>query len=95
MDDVVYEWDPIKAAQNLSKHRVSFAEAATVFEDPFAVTFEDPDHSDREQRSVTLGSSHAGRILFVAHTDREGMIRIISARRATRRESHAYEEGSF
>lgn len=90
-----YEWDPEKAAQNLEKHRISFLEAATVFLDPLAVSFDDPDHSTREARFITLGSSNAGRLLFVAHTDRAERIRIISARRATRRESNDYEEGSF
>jgi uncharacterized DUF497 family protein len=87
-----FEWDEKKAANNLRKHRVSFAEAATVFEDPNAMTFDDPDHSRRESRFVTIGASRFDRLLFVAHADRSGRIRIISARRATRRESHDYEE---
>ena len=90
-----YEWDPRKAANNLRKHRVSFLEAATVFTDPLAVTFDDPDHSSDEDRFITIGTSSSGRLLFVAHADRAGGIRIISARKVTRREAHDYEEGSF
>ncbi len=90
---MIYEWDANKAARNLQKHRVSFDEAATVFQDPSALTFDDPDHSIEERRFLTIGTSARQRILFVAHADRgEDRIRIISARRATRRESHAYQE---
>lgn len=90
-----YEWDPKKAGRNLRKHNVSFAEATTVFLDPLAVTFDDPDHSVAEKRFITIGHSSADRLLFVAHADRGDRIRIISARKATRKETHAYEEGSF
>ncbi len=90
-----YEWDPAKAARNERKHRVSFVEAATVFADPLAVTFDDPDHSSDEDRFITIGHSTAGRLLFVAHADRGAGIRIISARKATRRETHDFEEGTF
>jgi uncharacterized DUF497 family protein len=83
---VVYEWDPAKAAANLKKHRVSFEEAASVFLDPEALTFWDPDHSDEEEREITIGRSARRRMLFVAHAERDDRIRIISARRATRRE---------
>lgn len=89
---MLFEWDPEKAEGNLRKHRVTFAEAATVFEDPNAITFDDPDHSRCELRFVTIGTSRFGRLLFVAHTDRSDRIRIISARQATRREGHEYEE---
>jgi uncharacterized protein len=78
---VIYEWDIRKAAGNLRKHDVSFAEAKTVFLDPFAETFDDPDHSDAERRFITLGMSSAQRLLFVAHADSgEDRVRIISAR---------------
>jgi len=91
---VIYEWDPIKAAANAKKHRVTFEEAASVFADPSAFTFWDPDHSEEEDREITIGRSMRQRVLFVAHAKREGRVRIISARRATRREQRQYEEPS-
>jgi uncharacterized DUF497 family protein len=90
---VIVEWDNRKAAANLRKHGVSFDEAATVLEDPLAVTYGDPDHSEEESRFLTFGQSSTGRILVVAHTEREEAIRLISARQATRTERRAYEEG--
>jgi len=90
---VIYEWDPAKARLNERKHRVSFEEAATVFLDPFALTFDDPDHSIDERRFITLGESERGSVLFVAHADiGDDRTRIISARKATRRERHGYQE---
>jgi hypothetical protein len=89
---VVYEWDSSKAAVNLKKHHVAFTEAATVFLDPLALTYQDPDHSEGEQRYITLGESTRGRVILVAHLDRGDRIRIISARRATRKEAHEYGE---
>ncbi|HEY6464586.1 MAG TPA: BrnT family toxin [Candidatus Acidoferrales bacterium] len=89
-----FEWDPAKAARNSRKHRVSFFEASTIFGDPLAVTFSDPDHSASEQRFVTIGTSTKRRVLIVAHTDRDENIRIISARKATGRERKQYEEKS-
>jgi uncharacterized DUF497 family protein len=83
---VVYEWDPAKAASNLRRHGVSFAEATSVFLDPAALTFSDPDHSDEEDREITIGVSTRQRVLFVSHGARGHRIRIISARRATRRD---------
>ncbi len=88
-----FEWDPDKAAGNLHKHGVSFDEAATVFEDKLSLTGHDPDHSVGESRLVTFGVSSAGRLLVVAHAERGKRIRIISARRASRRERKLYEEG--
>ena len=88
-----FEWDPKKAAENLRKHRVSFEESSTVFGDPFAITFPDPDHSTSERRSLTFGMSQEARLLVVSHTDRRGTVRLISARRALRNERHIYEEG--
>jgi uncharacterized protein len=88
----IFEWDPVKAKQNRRKHRVSFQEAATVFGDPLALTYPDPDHSTSEQRFITVGMSSACRILIVAHADRHENIRIISARRTTPRERKHYEE---
>ena len=87
-----FEWDPVKARMNLRKHGVAFKEAATVFKDPLSITIYDPDHSEEEERSILFGSSAAGRLLMVAHTDRGDRIRIISARELTRRERRAYEE---
>jgi uncharacterized protein len=91
---VIYEWDPVKAAANVKKHRVTFEEAASVFLDPAALTFSDPDHSEEEDREITIGRSTRQRVLFVAHVARESGVRIISARRATRQERKQYEEGS-
>jgi hypothetical protein len=89
---VNFEWDPVKARGNRRKHRVTFQEAASVFGDPLAITFPDPDHSLSEQRFVTVGISGAGRVLVVAHSDRGENIRIISARETTRGERNQYEE---
>lgn len=81
-----------QAARNLRKHGISFYEAATTFGDPLAITYPDPDHSASEQRFITVGMSDVGRVLIVAHTDRGENIRIVSARRVTRRERKTYEE---
>ncbi len=88
-----FEWDPDKAARNLAKHGMSFNEAGTAFGDPLAITYDDPDHSDEEDRFLTFGHSCEGRLLVVSHTDRGACIRIISARKATRKERKQYEEG--
>ena len=87
-----FEWDPEKAAANVRRRRVSFNEAATVLEDPLSTTFPDEAHSEGEMRFVTVGVSQRGRLLVVAHTERNDTIRIISARRATRRERAFYEQ---
>jgi uncharacterized protein len=91
---VNFEWDPGKDGQNRRKHRVSFHEAATVFGDPLATTYPDPDHSAAEQRFITIGMSSAARVLIVAHTDRNDNVRIISARKTTQRERKQYEENT-
>ncbi len=88
-----FEWDPDKSKANLKKHRISFHEASTVFGDPLAITFNDPDHSIREHRFLTFGYSRMNQLLVVVHTQRRGKTRIISARRATKRERKIYEEG--
>ncbi len=86
-----FEWDPKKAAANLKKHGVSFKEAATAFGDPLSLTKFDPDHSaEDEDRFILLGATHAGRLVIVSHTDRGEIVRIISARVATRRERRSY-----
>ena len=89
-----FAWDPTKAAGNLSKHRVDFREAATVFDDPLSMTFPDTDHSVGEQRYLMLGISARNRILVVVHSDTGEVVRIISARAATRRERRFYEENA-
>jgi uncharacterized protein len=89
---VTFEWDTRKAAANLRKHRVTFGDAATVFRDPLAITFPDPDHSPDENREITIGCTMKGQVLFVSHCERVGWIRIISARVATRAERMQYEE---
>lgn len=88
-----FEWDLDKAALNLRKHRVTFEEASSVFGDPLAITFRDPDHSLGEARFLTFGMSQAGNLLVVSHTQRRQRIRVIGARRATRAERKIYEEG--
>lgn len=88
-----FEWNTLKAAGNLRKHGVSFDEAASVFFDPLSATGSDPDHSLEERRFVTFGMSSSGRLLVVAHTERDDAIRIITAREATRAEREIYEEG--
>jgi uncharacterized DUF497 family protein len=90
---VHFEWDSGKAAKNLRKHQISFEEASSVFYDPLALTGEDPDHSQGEERLITFGMSSTGRVLVVSHADRDEAIRIISVRPATRRERQIYEEG--
>ena len=86
-----FEWDGTKATSNLKKHRVSFDEAVTVFYDPLAASFADPDHSDDESRLVTVGYSTQGRLLVVCHVERRGVVRLISARRATPPERRRHE----
>ena len=88
-----FEWDPRKSDINLKKHGVSFHEASTVFGDPLALTFNDPDHSVSEHRFLTFGHSRANQLLAVVHAERRGKTRIISARRATRQERKIYEDG--
>ena len=88
-----FAWDPEKADLNEHKHGVSFREASTAIRDTLALTGPDPDHSLGESRFVTFGLSSDGRLLVVSHTDEGDVIRIISARPATRRERRIYEEG--
>ena len=88
-----FAWDVRKADANLRKHDVSFEEASSVFFDPLSATGDDPDHSFGERRSVTFGMSSMGRLLVVAHADRDDAIRILSARLVTRAERALYEEG--
>ncbi len=87
---MTFQWNPDKARANLSKHRVDFAEAATVFEDPRALTCDDP--HPREERFVTLGLDALERLLVVCWSSRGDEFRIVSARRANRAETLQYEE---
>jgi uncharacterized protein len=89
-----FQWNPIKAIDNAEKHGVSFEEAVTVFGDLLAVTISDPDHSIGEFRFLTTGLSSSQRLLVVSHTERNGEIRLISARLATRQERRIYESGT-
>ncbi len=93
-----FEWDPKKAALNLRKHKISFEEAAAVFLDPLALSIYDEEHSGWEDRWITLGKSSKNVTLVVVHTFREQVrnrfhIRLISIRKATRKERKQYEEG--
>ncbi|MFN9176322.1 MAG: BrnT family toxin [Synechocystis sp.] len=88
---MAFEYDPQKAQTNRLKHGVSFAEAELVFFDPLAIHDVDPDASG-EERFIAVGMGNSGRLLVVIYTMREGEIRLISARRATRNEAKAYEE---
>ena len=90
---MTFEWDARKATANLKKHRVDFEDAGTVFLDPLAITFPDPDHSLAEGREITIGSTMRGRLVLVSHCERGERIRIISARLAARTERRQYEEG--
>ena len=90
-----FEWDRLKAAGNVNKHKVSFDEASTVFDDSLARIFDDPEHSADERREIIVGHSILGRILLVYFTEREeDVVRIISARLASRRERQDYEENA-
>jgi len=89
---LTFEWDERKARSNLGKHGVSFEEAATIFGDRLSFTIPDPEHSSMEERYITMGKGLTGKLLVVVHTDRGNNIRIISVRRASRRERRFYEE---
>ena len=88
----LFEWDAAKAAANLKKHGVSFEDATSVFGDPLALNIADPSHSEEEERFLLLGLSNKHRLLVVAYAERGDRTRLISARPATRRERHVYEE---
>ena len=90
--EIEFEWDSEKAKNNLRRHKVSFQEAATIFYDPFVATRFDPDHSEDEERYVSIGISIKSHLLVVAHTERGRRTRIISSRIATARERRIYEE---
>ena len=87
-----FEWDPQKAEKNVQKHGVTFAEASSVFNDPMFITLLDDEHSDEEERFITIGLSNKNRLVMIAHAERENRIRIISARKATKHEEKFYKE---
>lgn len=95
MNNIQFEWDNSKAHINIEKHNVSFEEATTVFADENAILFDDPEHSEEEERFLLLGFSEQARMLIVCHCYRsdDEIIRIISARKATKKESSYYEKG--
>jgi uncharacterized protein len=88
---MAYQWDSDKAASNLRKHGIDFADAVSVFSDDLAITI--PDERFDEERFVTIGMDAFGRVLVVVYTWRANEIRLISARQATRRERNQYQEG--
>ncbi len=90
--ELLFEWDKDKAQRNIQKHRVSFNEAQTVFTDDYSLTIPDVEHSHSEERSIIIGVSNKNRLLVVTYTERSKVIRLISARQATPRERHTYEE---
>jgi len=95
MNKLIFEWDDTKNKTNIQKHGVSFEEAQTVFFDDNAIEFDDPDHSCEEERYLLLGFNQTLKVLVVCHCyrDDESIIRIISARKATKKEQKAYFRG--
>ena len=91
MENSEFEWDDEKAQSNLKKHGVSFDEGATIFNDPGIATISDPDHSEDEDRYISIGKSVIRRLLTVIHTYRKERIRLISARKAIKAEKKNYE----
>lgn len=91
---IKFDWDPGKARRNLRKHRIDFNEGSTVFADTLSITISDPDHSDGEDRWVTVGLSNRYRLLVVVHTEEDETIRIISVRTANPIERKKNEEGN-
>jgi uncharacterized DUF497 family protein len=93
----IYEWDKNKAKINLAKHKVSFEEGETIFDDPFLITYSDEQHSNHEERLISIGMSRNARILLVVHVEKLEatnftLIRIVSCRKATPSERKLYEE---
>ena len=91
---LLFEWDLSKAKENIKIHGVSFDEASTAFKDTLSLTIYDPLHSDKEDRFILIGNSYKNRLLVIVHTEREDKIRIISARKATKKERKQYEENA-
>jgi len=88
-----FEWDSKKAQSNRRRHGITFEEASTIFGDPLSITIHDPAHSIGEDRFITIGTSVNDKLIVVVHTDRNDIIRIISARKATKNERRQYEQG--
>ena len=91
---LLFEWDPKKAKENLETHGISFDEASTAFEDKSSLAIYDPLYSEEEDRFILIGNSHRNRLLVIVHTERIENIRIISARKATKKEGQQYEENA-
>ena len=89
---LLFEWDPSKARRNIETHGVSFDEASTTFKDTLSLTIHDPLHSDEEDRFILIGNSIKNRLLVVVHAESGNKIRIIGARKATKKERKQYEE---
>ena len=91
---LLFEWDPNKAKENIETHGISFDEASTAFGDTLSLAIYDPLHSEEEDRFILIGNSHRNRLLVIVHTERAENIRIISARKATKKERKQYEENA-
>jgi len=91
---LLFEWDTDKAKKNIKVHGVTFDEASTSFRDTLSLTIYDPLHSDEEERLILIGNSCKDRLLVIVHTERGDKIRIISARKATKKERNQYEENA-
>jgi uncharacterized DUF497 family protein len=91
---LLFEWDSIKAAMNKKIHGITFDEASTAFNDALSLTVYDPLHSEDENRFVLIGNSHKDRLLIVVHTERGERIRIVSARKAKKKERQQYEKNA-
>ena len=91
---LLFEWDPNKAKENVAIHGISFDEASTAFRDTLSLAIYDPLHSEEEDRLVLIGNSHKDRLLVVVHTERDDNIRLISARKASKKERKQYEENA-
>ncbi|OGW24394.1 MAG: hypothetical protein A2X59_09205 [Nitrospirae bacterium GWC2_42_7] len=91
---LLFEWDKNKAKKNIEIHEISFDEASTVFKDTLSLTIHDPLHSDEEDRFTLIGNSVKNRLLVIVHTERGDKIRIISARKATKKERKQYEKNA-
>ena len=88
-----FEWDSKKAQSNRKRHGITFEESSTIFGDPLSITVHDPAHSIGKDRFITIGTSVNDKLIVVVHTDRNDIIRIISARKATKNERRQYEQG--
>lgn len=91
---IEFEWDPVKSVSNVEKHGVTFDEALSVFRDPLAKIFSDPDHSLDEDREIIIGHSSEQRLLVICFTQRADRSRLITARSATRQERQDYEQNT-